>query len=44
MAAATDVAFNLYVTDGKNQTWSYHNPQGQKALTQTDNMALRCSP
>ena len=44
MAAATDVAFNLYVTDGKNQTWSYHNQQGQKALTQTDNMALRCSP
>ncbi len=43
MAAATDVAFNLYVTDGRNQTWSYHNKQGQKAVTQTDNMALRCS-
>lgn len=43
MAAATDVAFNLYVTDGMSQTWSYHNKLGEAATTQTDNMALRCS-
>ena len=43
MAAATDVAFNLYVTDGRNRPWSYHNKQGEAAVTQTDNMALRCS-
>ena len=44
MAAATDLAFNLYVTDGKDQTWSYHNKQGEAAVTQTNNMALKCSP
>ena len=44
MAAATDLAFNLYVTDGKRETWSYHNMQGQPAETQANNMALRCAP
>ncbi len=43
MAAATDVAFNLYVTDGMSQTWNYHNKLGEAAATQTDTMALRCS-
>ncbi len=44
MAAATDVAFNLYVSDGRNRAWSYHNKQGESAVTQTDTMALKCSP
>ena len=44
MAAATDVAFNLYVTDGKSKTWSYHNKLGEAATTQTDTRALSCSP
>lgn len=44
MAAATDVAFNLYVTDGKNQTWAYHNKQGEPAVTQANTMAIDCSP
>ena len=43
MAAATDLAFNLYVTDGKSQTWSYHNKQGEAATTQNDKMALKCT-
>ncbi len=42
MAAATDLAFNLYVTDGRSRTWSYHNKQGEAAVTQNDTMALRC--
>ena len=44
MAAATDLAFNLYVTDGKNTPWRFHNRQGEAAATQTDNMALKCTP
>lgn len=44
MAAATDVAFHLYVTDGRNPPWSYHNKLGEAATTQTDNAALKCRP
>ena len=44
MAAATDVAFNVYVTDGKSQYWQYNNRQGEAAVTQTETKALACSP
>ena len=38
----TDVAFNLYVTDGNGHYWSHYNRQGEKAATGIDTMAFRC--
>ena len=42
VAPVTDVAFNLYVTDGNGHYWSHYNRQGEKAATGIDTMAFRC--
>ena len=42
VAPVTDVAFNLYVTDGDGHYWSHYNRQGEKAATGIDTMAFRC--
>ena len=42
-APVTDVAFNLYVTDGNGHYWSHFNRQGEKAAAKTDTMAFRCN-
>ncbi len=42
-APVTDVAFNLYVTDGNGHYWRHFNRQGEKAATKTDTMAFRCN-
>ena len=42
VAPVTDVAFNLYVTDGNGHYWSHFNRQGEKAATGIDTMAFRC--
>ena len=44
VAPVTDLAFNLYVTDGKSRTWAHHNMQGQVAPTRADVKAFKCSP
>ena len=44
VAPVTDLAFNLYVTDGKTRTWPHHNMQGQVAPTKADVKAFKCSP
>ena len=43
MAPVTDVAFNLYVTDGNGQSWSRRNRQGEVAVPARDTFAFRCS-
>ena len=42
VAPVTDVAFNLYVTDGNGHYWRHYNRQGEKAATGIDTMAFRC--
>ena len=42
VAPVTDVAFNLYVTDGNGHYWRHFNRQGEKAATGIDTMAFRC--
>ncbi len=42
VAPVTDVAFNLYVTDGEGRTWSHHNRQGETAAARNDTSAFRC--
>lgn len=42
VAPVTDVAFNLYVTDGEGRTWSHHNRQGETASSRSDNEAFPC--
>ena len=44
MAALTDVAFNMYVNDGRNPTKAYHNASGQNHALVQDQMAFPCSP
>ncbi|MCY3926757.1 MAG: hypothetical protein OXG81_00620 [Acidobacteria bacterium] len=42
VAPVTDVAFNLYVTDGENEPWSHRNRQGQVAVPARDTFAFPC--
>ena len=42
VAPVTDVAFNLYVTDGRGGAWSHHNRQGETAAARNDTSAFRC--
>ena len=42
VAPVTDLAFNLYVTDTEERTWSHHNRQGETASTRRDNEAFPC--
>ena len=43
MAALTDVAFNMYVNDGKNLPKAYHNRPGENHALVQDQMAFPCS-
>ena len=42
VAPVTDVAFNLYVTDGRGAVWSHHNRQGETAASRSDTSAFSC--
>jgi hypothetical protein len=42
MAALTDVAFNMYVNDGRNPTKAYHNRAGENYPLVQDQMAFPC--
>ena len=42
VAPVTDVAFNLYVTDGESDPWSHRNRQGEVATPARDTFAFRC--
>lgn len=42
VAPVTDVAFNLYVTDGVREPWSHRNRQGQVAIPARDAYAFEC--
>jgi hypothetical protein len=42
VSPATDVAFNLRVTDGSNRVWRQRNKQGQSARTVADTLAFPC--
>lgn len=44
MAALTDVAFNMYVNDGRNPTKAYHNRSGENHALVQDQMAFPCAP
>lgn len=44
MAALTDVAFNMYINDGRNPTKAYHNRSGENHALVQDQMAFPCSP
>ena len=44
VAALTDVAFNMYINDGRNPTKPYHNRQGDNHEIVQDLMAFRCTP
>jgi hypothetical protein len=43
VAPVTDVAFNLYVTDGSGDSWSHRNRQGEVAEPARDTFAFRCN-
>ena len=42
VAPVTDIAFNLYVTDGVSEPWSHHNRQGEVATPARDTFAFEC--
>jgi hypothetical protein len=42
VAPVTDVAFNLYVTDGEGDPWLHRNRQGEVATPRRDTFAFRC--
>ena len=42
VAPVTDVAFNLYVTDGEGKRWSHRNRQGEVAVPARDTFAFPC--
>ena len=44
VAALTDVAFNLYINDGRNPTWRYHNRQGETGEVKADLHGLPLHP
>ncbi len=44
MAALTDVAFNMYINDGRNPTKAYHNRSGDNHELVQDLMAFPCAP
>jgi hypothetical protein len=42
VSPATDVAFNLRVTDGSSRVWLQRNRQGEAARTEADTFAFPC--
>ncbi len=43
VAPLTDVAFNMYINDGRNPTWTYHNKLGDQGEIRANLMAFPCS-
>ncbi len=44
VAPLTDVAFNMYINDGRNPTWTYHNKLGDQGEIRANLMAFPCAP
>lgn len=44
VAPLTDVAFNMYINDGRNPTWTYFNKAGDQGEIRANLMAFPCAP
>ncbi|MCY3933861.1 MAG: hypothetical protein OXH70_19285 [Acidobacteria bacterium] len=43
VAPVTDLAMNLYVSNGEGRFWSYHSRQGETATSRADTAAFPCA-
>ncbi|MXX68287.1 MAG: hypothetical protein F4Y74_04925 [Gemmatimonadales bacterium] len=44
VAPLTDVAFNMYINDGRNPTWTYFNKAGDQGEIRANLTAFPCAP